>query len=139
MPLRRFVCDRFIEKIVLGPSGCWLWTAGANDKGYAWFRGDNGPVLGHVFAYEFFIGSVPNGLELDHLCRVRRCVNPTHVEPVTHQINMARGFFGSLTACFVGHPLNETNTYVTPSGHRCCRVCRRRRQQEWLEHRRAAS
>lgn len=75
-----------------GPGGCWLWTATVNHAGYGRFciggRGNTG--LAHRVVYEFLVGPVPEGLQLDHSCNVRRCVNPKHLEPVTAAENWRR-------------------------------------------------
>ena len=88
----------------------------------------------HRVAYELLIGPIPAGLELDHLCRNRLCVNPAHLEPVTRQTNQHRGASVSgisvrATHCPEGHPYDADNTYVRPNGHRVCRECARRRQR----------
>jgi hypothetical protein len=82
---------RFWQTVVLDSSGCWMWTgptAGRESWPYGTFSGR--PA--HRVPYETFIGPVPQGLELDHLCRVRLCVNPDHMEPVTHQENVLRSY-----------------------------------------------
>ena len=117
--------------------GCWLWTAAKDDNGYGRFRekGRSGPAkLAHVFAYETLIGPVPEGKELDHICRNPSCVNPAHVEPVTHKVNVQRGLSGKVnnpmtakTHCPQGHPYDERNTYVNRQGKRECRTCHRER------------
>lgn len=119
--------DRFWAKVDkggpavgdLGP--CWLWTASTHG-GYGSISGGSvGPPLSaHVVAWEDANGPVPEGLELDHLCRVRPCVNPSHLEPVTHAENMRRA---RLDRCRRGHPYDEANTYVSPAGKRQCRAC----------------
>lgn len=73
-------------------TNCWLWLLGLDDKGYAMSERDGKTCRGHTVNYEAKYGPVPEGLELDHLCRVRRCVNPDHVEPVTHAENMLRAW-----------------------------------------------
>lgn len=137
----RPVLDRFWEKVEQVPeSGCWLWTARCDGKGYARFWGDQKKHEGgHVFAYRFFKGQIPKGLELDHLCRVPCCVNPDHLEPVTGRENKLRGIspparYAKRTHCLHGHELSEGNVYNYGNG-RACRLCallgakRRRRQQ----------
>lgn len=80
-----------------GPGGCWLWTGYTSPRGY----GDTGRYglsrtrLAHRIAYELTLGRIPEGMQLDHLCRVRRCVNPEHLEPVTPRENIARGDGGA--------------------------------------------
>jgi hypothetical protein len=113
---------------------CWLWTAGRSDTGYGTFSVGQGVKVGaHRWAYEALVGPVPEGLQLDHLCRVRHCVNPAHLEPVTQRENMRRGaghppFTGAreraATHCPHGHPYDEENTYRNPrTGFRSCRAC----------------
>lgn len=75
----------------LGP--CWLWTRPLTDRGYASFGYDGGKIRAHRFAYEQIVGPIPAGLTLDHLCRVRHCVNPSHMEPVTQAENSLRARF----------------------------------------------
>lgn len=117
-------------------SGCWLWTRSVSNEGYAlmsWKRGARTIHTGHHAAYEAFIGTVPNGLELDHLCRVRSCVNPRHLEPVTHRENLMRSpvaiaaINASKTHCSKGHPFSGDNVtlYRTRGGStaRACRAC----------------
>lgn len=110
----------------LGP--CWLWT-GALIDGYGvwWLERRNRPA--HVSSFIAFTQRpIPSGLQLDHLCRVRRCCNPEHLEPVTGRENVLRGrglaaVNAAKTACLQGHPLDETNTYIH-DGKRSCKSCR---------------
>ena len=97
--------------------------------------------MSHRLAYELEIGPIPAGLEIDHLCRVRNCVNPAHLEPVTHAENIRRGT-GPLaenarkTECVHGHPLEGANLYVRPGdGHRQCRACNTARSAAWRARR----
>ena len=125
---------RFWQKVHPdGPGGCWEWVAGLGTGGYASFSWDGKTCLAHKLAYQRLVGQVPDGLELDHMCRVRHCVNPEHLEPVTHVENVRRGDGGKYllakTHCPQGHPYSEENTYTRPSGSRCCRTCRRESQR----------
>lgn len=134
---RATALDRFLANIAIHQDGCWLWTAKCNPiTGYAYFGTNNEKILGHRWSYEHYVGPVPDGLELDHLCRVRNCVRPDHLEAVTHQENMRRGVFSPWqkrkTHCKWGHPYDEVNTYhytTVRNGrtHTCrgCRICRR--------------
>jgi hypothetical protein len=82
---------RFWSKVDKGgPGGCWVWTASLNNMGYPRFNAGDREMLAHRFAYEDVVGPIPDGLELDHLCRRPVCVNPAHLEPVTHRENMRR-------------------------------------------------
>ena len=86
--------ERFWSKVVKRDDGCWEWIAARKASGYGVFNTDGrfGPVRrAHVLAYEDRRGPVPDGLEIDHLCRNRWCVNPDHMEPVTHRENLRRG------------------------------------------------
>ena len=83
----------------------------------------------HRVAYRLEVGPIPRGLVLDHLCRVRNCVRPDHLEPVTRGENVLRGETipaanRAKTACKDGHDFDEENTYIAPNGHRGCRKCR---------------
>lgn len=127
--LRRFrpAIDRFLDFIQQSPEGCWLWTGHTNAKGYAVFgRGDGSTkvCLAHVFSYEHFVGPVPEGKELDHLCRVRRCVYYGHLEAVTHLENVRRGDNYHKTHCKYGHELTGENVVLTARGYRNCRMCK---------------
>lgn len=146
---------RFDSKLELGPDGCWLWTASQNGAGYGqysvrwpapvsvrWKPGKPDKrgfvlVLPHRYAYVSLIGTVPEGLELDHLCRVRHCANPEHLEIVTPTQNKNRT---RKTHCIHGHELTEENTvwFFPPSqpfGIRGCIQCRRRFSTEARQRR----
>lgn len=131
--------ERFDEKYIpVTESGCWLWMGSINPNGYGHFSFKGKPVRAHIFAYEQKHGPVPDGFELDHKCRVRSCVNPDHVEPVTHQENVSRGDSGKYlkekTHCKQGHPYSGENLYTNPSGRRECRICMRQRDKKCREN-----
>lgn len=116
-----------------GPGGCWLWTGHRTSGGYGGVALSGRSLRAHRVAYELLVGPIPEGLQLDHLCRVRLCVNPDHLEPVTQTENVRRGFgVGGInyrkTHCPQGHPLSGENLiYRTAgTGHlgRTCRICR---------------
>lgn len=123
--------ERFWEK-VNKTDECWLWTAGTCKDGYGRFRLDGRVQQAHRVAYELLVGPIPEGLELDHVCRVTACVRPDHLEPVTHQENMARGHYGRRDCCKRGHLFTPENTRWVESGRRCrkCAVENTRRYQE---------
>jgi hypothetical protein len=121
------------EKRIDKTDTCWLWTGSKHRLGYGRINVGKGKIRSaHVVVYEIHIGLVPEGLELDHLCRVRNCVNPDHLEPVTHEENIARATpFWYKTHCPRGHEHNEKNTYINPKGRRICRTCTNRQGREY--------
>lgn len=134
---------RYLSKFHVDiPTGCWLWTAATIQKGYGQFWYDGKLQYAHRIAYELLVGPIPNGLQLDHLCRVRNCVNPEHLEPVTNQENCRRGETGAhngiKTHCPHGHPYDEINTY-RHRGERRCKGCRRIHNMEYYQRRKLAA
>jgi len=97
---------------------CWNWKARLDKDGYGRF----GRKLSHRISYEYWKGNIPYGKEIDHLCKTRNCVNPNHLETVTHLVNMRRGVKATQTHCIHGHKFNEENTYYW-NGLRHCRIC----------------
>lgn len=118
--------DRFWTKVAKSEDGCWLWTASIKETGYGQFRLDGRAQYAHRIAYELCVGPIPDGLQLDHLCRVRHCVNPDHLEPVTQAENAARGSWAMKTHCPRGHEYTPENVYFN-SGRRYCCTCVKRR------------
>lgn len=118
---------RFQSKIEVGPD-CWHWTGGKKAAGYGHFsikrNGKWGKAIAHRYAYELWVSPIPAGLEIDHLCKTRDCVNPDHLEAVTLQENRIRRDAGR-THCKHGHSLAEVGTY--PDGK--CRECVRMRRR----------
>ena len=118
--------ERFFAK-VRDLGDCWHWVASTTTNGYGCFWDGERNRPAHRWAWEFFNGPIPDGLVLDHLCRNILCVNPDHLEPVTHTVNMRRGVFPVVGSCKWGHEFSEANTYVTKAGKRHCRACNARR------------
>lgn len=122
---------------------CWLWLGAKRGGGYGVIADRrSGKVImlnTHRLAYELVIGPIPSGMQLDHLCHVRHCVNPRHLQPMTQRINNLRcdGPFARKwrqSHCLNGHPFDEANTRVNRNGTRHCKACRddRRRQKSEL-------
>lgn len=117
---------RFWKK-VKKTEACWIWTGATNGLGYGQFW--NQKQMGaHRWSYESLVGPIPPGLQLDHLCRNRSCVNPAHLEPVTQRENTLRGDTfqarnAAKTHCPRGHLLAGDNLRWSPPGHRSCREC----------------
>lgn len=110
-------------------SGCWLWSGALDPCGYGRIARNGKEQKAHRVSYYLAKGPIPDGLELDHLCRVRACVNPDHLEAVTHKVNAQRGLAGAYLAerthCPQGHPYDEENTYLwgPEKRWRKCRKC----------------
>lgn len=133
------VMDRILCKIEKTDS-CWIWngakTGGDNSYGTIWKNGKR--VLVHRIMYESVNGKIPNHLEIDHLCRNKRCVNPKHLEAVTHRENMLRADVGKhlkdRTHCPKGHEYTPENTRIT-HGSRSCRACESLyNKRRWAKH-----
>ena len=141
---RKPVMERFMEKVDVTDS-CWLWTAQLSKDGYGRFgvrvtSQRYMPTNAHRVAYELFVGPIPEGMHLDHLCGVRNCVRPDHLEPVTPLVNVLRSEPPNRTHCPQGHEYTPENTRRV-NGKRHCRACgyadlKRRRAAKRAEGRR---
>lgn len=147
--------SKVIARTIVG-EGCWLWAGCINPvSGYGQFSmrvdGKTHSLVAHRLTYELFVGPIPSWAEIDHLCRVRACVRPDHLEAVSHSVNVRRGVapersvarFAAQTHCKQGHPLAGDNlySYVDVAGyrHRQCITCRRATRRRAYERERAAA
>lgn len=127
--------DRMLGKVTYEDDGCWLFEGAKSHDGYGKLnRGgqSEGLVYAHVLAWEQAVGPIPEGMVLNHLCRVRHCVNPDHLEVTTVRGNLMHpdslhpaAVNSRKTHCPKGHPYDEVNTYVDRTGARHCRTCGR--------------
>jgi len=119
-------------------SNCWNWL-GAKTKGYGIININRKNVLAHRYSYMQAVGEIPEGLQIDHLCRNRSCVNPNHLEIVTNKENCLRGISPNAqnarkTHCKHGHEFTPENTYIRPdNGQRNCMICKQKIRQEFKE------
>lgn len=133
--------ERFFNKIERHREDhCWQWIGFTDAKGYGAFGDGEGVVRAHRFAYEHFVAPIPDGLQIDHLCRNTSCVNPLHLQPVTAKENTHRAptHSGNRTHCRYGHEFTPENTKIVQrkrGTYRSCRAC----FDAKIEKRRAAS
>jgi hypothetical protein len=144
MPTTSPALDRFWAKVDKTTGGCWLWTGALNPKGYGRFNGGvdllNRNYYAHRFSYEVVIGLIPDGLTIDHLCRVRHCVNPEHLQAVPHRVNLLRGDTviaanAAKSTCPDGH----AHDLLDSRGSRVCSICQRARYDRRNAQRRKAA
>lgn len=151
---KRPIAVRLVEKVKIQQNGCWLWTGHVSPNGYARISVGGVERQAHRVAYEEFVGPIPDGLDVDHVCHNedracsggpscahRRCLNPEHLAPATRSDNLrnsgrvgnngsvvvAAGIQTAKTHCPQGHPYDAENTYSPPSrpNARYCRECHR--------------
>lgn len=125
---------RFYNGFDVDENECWIWQKQLSPDGYGRFKVNGEQIYAHIYSYNLFIGPVPDGLELDHRCRVHSCVNPDHLEAVTHRENTLRGTGPTAvnarkTHCDHGHEFTVENTRIA-KGKRHCRACCRIRVAE---------
>lgn len=121
------VIDRFISKLENGPNGCILSTYSTGSHGYSqvgWVENSQRTmVLGHRLAWEVFMGPIPSGMTIDHICHNRRCVNLAHLRLLSLPDNARGNGQIDKTHCPSGHPYSGSNLYLDPKGYRRCREC----------------
>jgi hypothetical protein len=137
--------ERFWVKVDRrGDDECWPWIAGLTATGYGTFKVNNRSTAAHRFAYEDAVGPIPAGLVIDHqchnrdhdcpggVCAHRKCVNPSHLEPTSHKLNLLNSSHtvnhasATAVACPAGHPYTPENT-GRDGTDRCCRTCKRQK------------
>lgn len=141
-PRRRSDAERFAAWTQL-TDGCHLWTGTISENGYGRFTVNRRFVQAHRWAYEQVHGPIPPGLQLDHLCRNRACVNVAHLEAVTGRVNTLRGATRAArnlakTHCPLGHAYDAVNTYTDRNGGRSCKECKRRQTRAYKQRKRLA-
>ena len=126
----------FFSRIYVVPAtGCWHWKGVFKNDGYGMTGYAEGPAYRQ--AYAWFVGPIPPGFDIDHLCRIRACVNPAHLEAVTKSENVVRARAARIT-CVNGHPWIPENIIVVNGGSaRCCRTCKRAGDARAYERRKA--
>lgn len=129
--------SRLLRLFDTSSQGCWPWLGCKNKHGYGNVNGKTyGTKMAHRAVYEKLVGPIPANKELDHLCRNRACVNPTHLEPVDRKTNCRRSVCTHKTHCVRGHVLTPDNRYITKDDHWECRTCRKSAMQRfWAKQR----
>lgn len=128
------------ERYTVNEAGCWIWVGTIDIGGYGRAVRDKKESKAHRLSYEMHRGPIPAGMFLDHLCRVRACINPDHLEPVTARENLLRGIGhpainAAKTHCKRGHEFTPDNTYRAPNypTRRMCKVCSKGARTRYFE------
>lgn len=130
--------DYIKSRCIIDENNCHVWQGSINDRGYGNIKYHNSTKRVHVLTYELTKGPVPDGLELDHLCKNIECCNIDHLEAVTHAVNVERGdlkFVSGkkaklITHCPKGHEYAGDNLYIHPKGYRYCKACAREQKRK---------
>ncbi|KKL99549.1 hypothetical protein LCGC14_1813320 [marine sediment metagenome] len=130
--MRQTTQERFDVKYLKMADGCWHWVAQIAPNGYGRMQMGLKADLAHRVSYTLHKGPIPEDAQIDHLCRVRKCVNPDHLEAVTCQENLLRGETraaenAAKVICVNGHDL--TDSWIRSNGARQCRQCNRDAQK----------
>ena len=141
MTIQEHRARKLFDRLLITPDGCIEWTGALTKKGYGKYTfhigGKSITQRVHRLVFSLFNGPIPDGLCIDHLCRNRKCANPSHLEAVTNKENSHRGVgFGSRTHqthCVHGHEFTPQNTYVRREGTRNCKTCQRASERKWRE------
>lgn len=134
----RAAIGRFLKKLavnldrIFDGTPCWEWQGAIDGGGYGRFKSSDSHYA-HRFAYRFFVGEIPEGFDVDHKCRNRRCQSPFHIQAVTHTKNMALSAH-TKTHCLNGHPFDTANTHINCRGDRVCKKCRYEAIKRWREN-----
>jgi len=141
--------ERLARQVSISESGCWIWTGSTQWNGYGSVSWKGARRVAHRVSYELLAGPIPKGLQLDHLCRVRGCVNPQHLEPVTNKENVRRSPLRSKRAtrppcgedqCPVCRThLDQSTAYVYADGRLACRECKKAEVRAAYWQRKAAA
>ena len=133
--LNQPVPARIKSRISVSETGCWVWQRGSDRHGYGRMKVGGKEMLAHRVSYEAFVGPIPEGMTIDHLCKVTLSVNPSHLEPVSNKENILRSdgitaLAARKTHCKAGHLLGGENLYFF-KGHRHCRACNAARTMKY--------
>lgn len=144
LPMTASMAERFEHYVDRLPSGCWQWTGYLKPNGYGSIWDGTRKVYAHRYAHELHNGPIPAGMQIDHLCLNKACVNPAHLDVVTQKVNLLRAdgspaINARKTHCKRGHKFTDDNTRTNSRGHRVCKECSRILNRAWYQRRISAS